>query len=225
MDIEGMGESRVHLFIEHGLIADAGDIYAIDWDRVAELEGFGQVSIDNLRAGIEESKQRPLANLLVALGIRHLGPAGAQLLARAFPDIDALAAASAEEIAAIDGVGPTIAGSVAQFFASDEARTLIDKLRAAGLNLEGESVPDVPQVLAGLTIVVTGTLDGFSREEAEDAIRAAGGKPAGSVSRKTNYLVAGESAGSKLEKAESLGVPVLDAAGFRRLLAGEPPTG
>ncbi|MDH4365571.1 MAG: NAD-dependent DNA ligase LigA, partial [Acidimicrobiia bacterium] len=113
MDIEGMGESRVALFLAEGLINDAGDIYSIDWERVAQLEGFGQLSIDNLRAAIEASKQRPLANLLVGLGIRHLGPTGAEALARSFPDIDALGAATEEELAAIDGVGPTIARSVA----------------------------------------------------------------------------------------------------------------
>jgi DNA ligase (NAD+) len=225
MDIEGMGESRVHLFIEQGLIADAGDVYSIDWDRVAELEGFGQLSIDNLRAGIEASKQRPLASLLVALGIRHLGPAGAQLLARAFADIDTLAAASDEEIAAIDGVGPTIARSVARFFASDDARTLIEKFRAAGVNLQGDGRPDVPQVLAGTSIVVTGTLEGFSRDDAAEAIKSRGGKNPGSVSKKTTAVVVGAEPGaSKVGKAQELGVPILDEAAFVTLLeTGELP--
>jgi len=214
-----MGESRVALFIEEGLIADVGDIYSIDWDRVAQLEGFGQLSIDNLRAAIEASKDRPLASLLVGLGIRHLGPAGAELLAAAFADIDALAAASEEEMAAIDGVGPTIARSVAEFFASDDASILVEKFRAAGVNLEGSTPADTPQVLVGMSVVVTGTLDGFSRDEAAVAIKGRGGKNPGSVSKKTTAVVVGNEPGaSKLGKAEELGVPVLDEAGFRHLL-------
>ncbi len=220
MDIEGLGESRVHLFLAEELIADVGDIYAIDWDRVASLEGFGQLSIDNLRAAIEESKTRPLARLLVALGIRHLGPAGAELLAGTYVDIDALMAASAEEMAAIDGVGPTIARSVVDYFATDEARALVDKLRAAGVNLVGTPASDVPKVLEGMTIVVTGTLDGYSRDEAADAIKSRGGKNPGSVSKKTAALVVGTEPGaSKLTKATELGVPVIDEAGFTELLA------
>ncbi|MDH5292022.1 MAG: helix-hairpin-helix domain-containing protein, partial [Acidimicrobiia bacterium] len=226
MDIEGMGESRVALFLAEGLINDAGDIYSIDWERVAQLEGFGQLSIDNLRAAIEASKQRPLANLLVGLGIRHLGPTGAEALARSFPDIDALGAATEEELAAIDGVGPTIARSVASWFASDDAAVLIAKFKAAGLNLEGAEPPDQPQVLAGMTIVVTGTLDGFSRDGAENAIKTRGGKSPGSVSKKTTAVVVGAEPGSsKLTKAQDLGVPVLDEAAFVHLLeTGELPT-
>ena len=220
MDIEGMGESRVQLFIEQDLIADIGDLYSIDWDRVAQLEGFGQTSIDNLTAAIEESKTRPLASLLVGLGVRHLGPAGAELLSRSFADIDALMAADAEVIAAIDGVGPTIARSVADYLASDTAKLLIDKFRAAGLNLQGAAPSaDVPQVLEGLSIVVTGSLDEFSRDGAADAIKSRGGKNPGSVSKKTTAVVVGAEPGaSKLGKAEDLGVPILDEAGFVELL-------
>ncbi len=225
MDIEGMGESRVQLFIEQGLIADVGDLYSIDWDRVAELEGFGQTSIDNLRAAIEASKERPLSALLVGLGIRHLGPAGAEALARSFADIDALTAATEEEIAAIDGVGPTIAKSVADYLSSDDAARLIAKFAEAGLNLQGATAPDVPQVLTGKSVVVTGTLDGFSREGAADAIKSRGGKNPGSVSKKTTAVVVGAEPGaSKLGKAEELGVPILDEAGFVALLeTGDVP--
>jgi DNA ligase (NAD+) len=225
MDIEGMGESRVALFLAQGLITDAGDIYFIDWSRVAGLEGFGQLSIDNLRNAIEASKAKPLANLLVGLGIRHLGPTGAAALARSFADVDALAAASEEEIAAIDGVGPTIARSVASWFASHDAEVLIDKFRRAGVNLAGAEPSDQPQVLAGMTIVVTGTLDDFSRDGAEDAIKSRGGKSPGSVSKKTTAVVVGAEPGaSKLAKAEELGVPIIDEAAFVHLLAtGELP--
>lgn len=219
MDIEGLGESRVELFLEQDLISDVGDIYTIDWDRVAELEGFGQLSIDNLRAGVEASKQRPLASLLVGLGIRHLGPAGAQLLATSFADIDAIAGASEEAMAAIDGVGPTIANSVALYFAADESAVLIDKFRAAGLNLKGAARSKLPQVLEGISVVVTGTLDNFSRDQATEAIKGRGGKNPGSVSKKTSAVVVGTEPGaSKLGKATELGVPVLDEAGFVELL-------
>ncbi len=219
MDIEGMGESRVALFIERGFIADVGDIYTMPWDEVAELEGFGQTSIDNLKAAIDASKERPLANLLVGLGIRHLGPAGAEVLAAAFGHMDVIAAASAEDMAAVDGVGPTIATSVAEYFAGEEARALVEKFRAAGVNLQGPEVSEVPQVLSGLSVVVSGTLEGYSRDGAADAIKSRGGKNPGSVSKKTTALVVGAEPGaSKLTKAEELGVPILDEAGFEVLL-------
>jgi DNA ligase (NAD+) len=219
MDIEGMGESRVALFIEREFIADVGDIYSINWEDVAKLDGFGQTSIDNLRSAIEASKERPLANLLVGLGIRHLGPAGAEVLAASFGHMDAIAAATAEEMAAVDGVGPTIATSVAQYFTTPEAQNLVEKFRAAGVNLQGPEVTSVPQVLDGLSIVVSGTLEGFSRDGAADAIKSRGGKNPGSVSKKTTALVVGGDPGaSKLTKAETLGVPILDEAGFKILL-------
>ncbi|MCP4227527.1 MAG: NAD-dependent DNA ligase LigA, partial [Actinomycetia bacterium] len=213
------------LFIEQALIAALADIYAIACGRVAELDDVGPRAIDNLRLAIEDSKHRRLASLLVALGIRHLGPAGAELLASSFADIDALVAASVEEMAAIDGVGPTIAASVAQYLASDEAASLIEKFRAAGLNLQGAPRSALPQVLEGMSIVVTGSLDGFSRDGAADAIKARGGKSPGSVSKKTSAVVVGTEPGaSKLGKATELGVPVLDEAAFAALLeSGELP--
>ncbi len=225
MDIEGMGESRVALFLARGFISDVGDLYDIAWSEVGELEGFGQTSIDNLRGAIEASKQRPLANLLVGLGIRHLGPSGAEALSKAFGHLDAISAATGEAMAAVDGVGPKIAVSVADFFATEEAATLIEKFRAAGVNLDGPEAVDVPQVLAGKTVVVSGTLNGFSRDGAADAIKSRGGKNPGSVSKKTTALVVGTEPGaSKLSKAEELGVPMLDEAGFVKLLdTGELP--
>lgn len=219
MDIEGMGESRVALFIERGFIADVGDIYTVDWDEVAALDGFGQTSIDNLQAAIEASKDRSLANLLVGLGIRHLGPAGAEVLSSNFGHLDVIAAASAEEMAAVDGVGPTIAASVAEYFASEKAKGLVEKFRDAGVNLQGPEVSSVPQVLAGLSVVVSGTLERYSRDGAADAIKSRGGKNPGSVSKKTAALVVGAEPGaSKLAKAEELGVPIVDEAGFETLL-------
>ncbi len=225
MDIEGLGESRVALFLEKGFIADTGDIYSIPWDEVAELEGFGQTSIDNLKAAIEASKQRPLANLLVGLGVRHLGPTGAELLATTFGHIDAIMAATVEEMAAVDGVGPTIASSVASYFATEEAQALVAKFKAAELNLTGPEASSEPQTLEGMSIVVTGSLTDFTRDGVGDAIKARGGKNPGSVSKKTTALVVGNEPGaSKLSKAEELGVPILDEAAFARLLeSGELP--
>lgn len=226
LDIEGMGESRVALFIEHGFINDPGDLYFIDWAEVAALEGFGQTSIDNLNAALAASKTRPLANLLVGLGVRHLGPSGAEALAGHFGHIDAIIDADAESMAEIDGVGPTIAQSVAAYFATPEAEQLVDKFRRAGLNLEGPVRSEAPQTLDGMSLVVSGTLDGFSRDGAAEAIKSRGGKNPGSVSKKTTALVVGAEPGaSKLSKAEDLGVPVIDEAAFQVLLeTGQLPT-
>lgn len=219
MDIDGMGESRVALFIEQGLIADSGDLYGIDWDKVAELEGFGQTSIDNLQAAIEVSKQRPLASLLIGLGIRHLGPSGSESLAEAFGHLDPIMAASVEEMAAVDGVGPVIAESTAAFFSSDKAIALMEKFRAGGVNLQGPERSELPQVLEGLSIVVTGGLEGFTRDSVGDAIKSRGGKNPGSVSKKTTVVVVGAEPGaSKVTKAETLGIAMIDEAAFVELL-------
>jgi len=230
MDIEGLGERTIALLIELGLLTDVASIYELDFDRVLELEGYGQTSVDNLRDAIEASKDRPLRHLLVGLNIRHLGPAGAEALARRFGHLDDIIATARaddgiEALAAVDGVGPTIAASVRAWFDDDAHLGLIERLRAAGVNLEGEAAPDVDQTLEGLSVVVTGTLGGFNREQVEEAIKSRGGKAPGSVSKKTTAVVAGESPGaSKLSKAEELGIPVLDEAGFERLLAtGELP--
>jgi DNA ligase (NAD+) len=219
MDIEHLGERTVWQFTQAGLLGDVGDIYDLDFDRVAEFEGWGEISITNLRAAIEGSKSRPLANLLVGLSIRHLGSTGSQILARHFRHLDRILAASAEELSAVDGVGPIIGASVQRFFATPGNRHLVERLRVAGLNFEGPDAPDLPQVLQGLSIVVTGTLEGWSREDAEAAIKARGGKSPGSVSKKTTAVVAGTEAGAaKLAKATEHGVPVVDEAGFAHLL-------
>jgi len=219
MDIEGLGEQRVQELASLGLVADPADVYTIDWDRVRELEGWGEVSIANLQGAIEASKQRPLDKLLVGLNIRHLGPTGAQALARHFGHLDAIVGASADELAAVDGIGPTIAASVREWLDEPGHRAVLDKLRAAGVDLGRVEAPSAPQTLAGKSIVVTGTLEGFSREAAEAAITARGGKSPGSVSKKTTAVVVGESPGAaKVTKAAELGVPVLDEAAFVELL-------
>jgi DNA ligase (NAD+) len=225
MDIEGLGDQRIQEFASLGMVRDIGDVYTIDWDRIAALEGFGEVSVRNLRGAIERSKQRPLAKLLVGLNIRHLGPTGAQALARALGDLDGIMAASTEVIAAVEGVGPTIAASVRSWFDDPANRAVVEKLRAAGVDFGRVEAPTAPQVLVGMSIVVTGTLEGFSRELAEQAITERGGKSPGSVSKKTTAVVVGEAPGqAKVTKAEELKIPVLDEAAFRHLLdTGEIP--
>jgi len=227
MDIEHLGERTVWQFSEAGLLRDVADIYNLDFDQVATFEGWGETSIANLRAAIDASRHRPLANLLVGLSIRHLGATGSQILARQMRHLDRIMAASAEELAAVEGVGPIIGASVQQFFALEGNRHVVDRLRAAGLNFEGPGAPELPQVLEGLSVVVTGTLEGWSREDAEAAIKARGGKSPGSVSKKTTAVVIGSEPGAaKLTKAVELGVPLLDEAGFNHLLeTGQLPPG
>ena len=227
MDIEGLGEQRVHLFCELGLLHDVADVYSLRAEQLQGIEGFGEVSVANLLSAIEASKARPLPNLLVGLNIRHLGPAGSVALAAHFGHLDRIEAASEEEMAAVDGVGPIIAGAVREWFADDANRGVVEKLRAAGVNMEGTAAPELPQTLVGRSVVVTGTLDGFTRDEAEAAVKGRGGRSPGSVSKKTTAVVVGADPGaSKLTKATDLGVPVLDEAGFRHLLdTGELPGG
>jgi DNA ligase (NAD+) len=226
MDIEGLGEQRVRQLMDLGLVRDIADVYSIDWEVLRPLDGWGETSIRNLREAIEASKAQPLARLLVGLNIRHLGPAGAEALAAARGHLDRIMDAPAEELAAVEGVGPVIAQAVADWFSEAPNRDVVERLRAAGVNLEGPEVEDLEQTLAGKTVVVTGTLERYNREEVEAAIKARGGKSPGSVSKKTTALVVGEGPGaSKLTKATELGVPILDEAGFAHLLAtGELPS-
>jgi DNA ligase (NAD+) len=228
MDIEGLGEQRVNQLVQHGLVRDVADLYSITSEGLFGLEGFAALSVNNLLAAIEASKSRPLVNLLVGLSIRHLGGTGSAVLARAMGTLDAIMDAQPEALADVEGIGPTIASSVAGFFASPQNRAVVERLREAGVNLSApHQAEEQPQVLAGKSVVVTGTLEGWSREEAELAITSRGGRSPGSVSKQTTAVVVGASPGSaKLTKAEQLGVPVLDEAGFRQLLdTGELPDG
>ncbi len=226
MDIEGLGEKRVVQLTRADLVRDVGDIYALGHDDLIGLEGFAEISVRNLLDAIEHSKGRPLPNLLIALGIRHVGGGGAEVLASAFGSLDNILAASEEVLAHTDGVGPVIARSVCDFFSLERNRVIVEKLRKAGVNLEGRrsSAVDVAQTLTGKSVVVTGTLESMSREAAVEAVKQRGGKSPGSVSKKTTYVIAGAEPGAaKLTKAEEAGVPVLDEAAFLRLLeAGEP---
>jgi DNA ligase (NAD+) len=219
MDIEGLGEQRAHLFTSEGLLGDVGDIYSLDLDRIEAMEGFGDLAVRNLAEAIEASKERPLANLLVGLNIRHLGGTGAQVLARALGPLDRIIAATEEDLAAVDGIGPIIARSVREFFDSEANLAVVAKLRDAGVKLEGPQAPTLDETLAGRSVVVTGTLKGFTREEVEAAIEARGGKSPGSVSGRTFAVVVGTEPGqAKTDKADQLEVPVIDEAAFVHLL-------
>jgi DNA ligase (NAD+) len=225
MDIEGLGEERVRQFVDAGLVSDAADIYSLTVTKLIPLERMAQKSAENLVAGIDASRSRGLARVLIGLGCRHLGPTAAQAVARALGDMEGVEAASVEELTAVDGVGPVIAESVQRFFALRANRAVVAKLRKAGVDLTApRTAPrttDGP--LANLTFVLTGGLEGFSREQAQAEIEARSGKVTSSVSKKTSFVVVGESPGSKLAKAENLGVTILDEAGFVALLEHGPP--
>jgi DNA ligase (NAD+) len=210
MDIEGLGEKQVALLQQHGLVQTPADYYRLTADQLLELEGFGEVSARNMLEAIERSKQRPLGRVLFALGIEGVGEVTGRNLAQRFRSIDALLAADAEQIAKTPGIGPIVAGLIASQLADPQMREVIAALRAAGLQFELEGPPPGEGPLADKTLVLTGALPTLSREQATELILAAGGRVTSSVSKKTDYLVAGESPGSKLEKAERLGVTVLD---------------
>jgi DNA ligase (NAD+) len=219
MDIEGLGEQRVGQFVDAGLLSDASDCYRLEVEDLVALEGFGELSATNLVAAIDDSRSRPLNNLLVALGIRDVGGTAAARLAATFGDMDHLMGASEEDLAAVDGIGAVIASSLVRYFASEENRAMIERLRESGVRFSAAQAPLVSQSLLGKTIVVTGTLNGFTREQTEAAITSRGGNSPGSVSAKTMAVVVGESPGAaKLTKAESLGIPILDEEAFVKLL-------
>ncbi len=226
MDIEGLGERTVFALSDAGLVADVGDLYSLTVEQLLTLDGFATMSAENLVASIQGSRTRPLPKLLTALGIKHLGPAASESLSAAFGTLDVIAGASTEQLSSVDGVGSVIAESIASWFEKAENRTVIDKLRSAGVDFGRVEKSDAPQTLVGKAVVVTGTLANFSREGAEAAIKSRGGKSPGSVSAKTFAVVIGESPGaSKVTKAEQLGIPMLDEAGFAVLLeTGELPT-
>ena len=219
MDIEGFGEQRVDLFVTEGLLVDVADVYSLDLNRVSGFEGFGEVSVRNLGEAIDRSRQRPLGRLLFGLRIPHVGTTVADQVASAFGHLDRLEAATVHDLEAVEGLGPVIAASVHGWLRDGGNRDVLARLRSAGLNLEAGGAQQAEQVLAGMSIVVTGTLAGMGRDEARAAIAALGGRSPGSVSAKTTAVVAGDGAGSKLARAEELGIPVLDEAAFGRLLA------
>jgi DNA ligase (NAD+) len=220
MDIEGLGEKQVALLQERGLLGNAADFYRLTARQLVELEGFGELSASNLLAAIEASKERPFARVLFALGIEEVGEVTGRNLAQRFRDIDALLSASPAEIAETQGVGEKMALLIRSQLDDQRMQSLIGELREIGLRFHEEGPPPSEGPLAGRMLVLTGSLPDWSREEATQRIIAAGGRVTGSVSKNTDYVVAGESPGSKLEKAERLDVPVLDEAGLRALLGG-----
>ncbi len=222
MDIRGLGYERVRQLLDAKLIEDVSDLYDLTAEQLVALDRFAEQSAGQLVEAIAASKRQPLSLLLFGLGIRHVGKTVAQLLARNFGTLPALAGSDAETIAEVPGVGPTIAAAVAAFFATKSNQKLIHRLEVAGLNCEEPVTRDASGALVGLTVVITGTLPTLSRSDATARIEAAGGRVVGSVSKKTNLVLAGEEAGSKLEKARSLGVPVIDEAELLRRLAGSP---
>ncbi|WP_101911037.1 NAD-dependent DNA ligase LigA [Marasmitruncus massiliensis] len=217
MDIDGLGPAVVHQLLDAGLIHSPADLYTLTLEQLSGLERMGEKSAQNLLDALEKSKSRGLSRLVYALGIRGIGQKASQLLARRFQTVHGILAASAEEIAQIDGYGSIMAQSAADFFQLEQNRRLIDRLRALGLSMQCEDAP-VGDSLAGKTFVLTGTLPTLSRSEAKEKIEAAGGKVSGSVSKKTDYVVAGEEAGSKLARAEALGVTVIGESGLLELL-------
>lgn len=220
MDIEGVGESFVKQVVAAGLVQDPADLYGLTLEQLLSLERIGRKSADNLIQAIARSKSRPLANLIFALGIRHVGSSAAELLAAHFHDLDALACAGAEELDAIEGIGPAISAAIIEYFRLGQTRAFIERLRQAGLSFAEAQRPErLPATVAGKTFVITGTLT-IDRAEAEKMIKARGGKAASTVSKKTDYVVAGQSPGSKLAKARELGITILDEPGLRQLLEG-----
>jgi len=220
MDIEHMGYKTIDLLLSEGLISDPADIFIFDPDQLLGREGWGAISVGNLRRAIEAAKDRPVARLLTALGIRHVGGTVARLLVRHFGGLPALMAANEEEISAVEGIGPVIAKGVATWARDPDNQALVAKLGRAGVRLEDEIDRSIASdLLTGATFVVSGSIPGFSREEAQAAIEQRGGKAAGSVSGRTTALIVGESPGaSKSKKAEELGIPILDENGFKKLL-------
>jgi DNA ligase (NAD+) len=218
MDIDGLGEKQVATFQRLGFVRTAADFYRLDRDKLLELDGYGPVSVDNLLRSIEASKERPFGVVLFAIGIEGVGYVTGRNLAAQFRSIDALLAATPEQIAETSGIGPVVAQLIHDQLADEQMRALIEDLRGLGLKFEQEGPPPGDGPLAGKTFVLTGTLPDLTREEAQERIQAAGGRVTTSVSKKTDYVVAGASPGSKLEKAERLGVAVLDEAGLLALL-------
>ena len=221
MDIEGLGEKQVAQLQEHGLVSTAGDFYRLREEQLLELEGFGDLSARNLLAAIEASKQRPFARVLFALGIEEVGEVTGRNIAQRFREIDALLDAPAEQIEQTPGIGEKMAASIRAQLDDERMRALIEDLRALGLRFAEEGPAPSEGPLADKTLVLTGSLPQWSREQATEQIMAAGGRVTGSVSKKTDYLVAGDSPGSKLQKAERLGVAVLDEVGLREVLGLE----
>jgi DNA ligase (NAD+) len=221
MDIEGLGEQLVEQLVDRGLVTTPADFYTLDLDTLADLDRMAKKSAQNVLDALEKSKTTSLARFIYSLGIRHVGESTAKSLAKHFGSLDALLASDENLILSVNDIGPVVAQSILSFFADPLNRQLIDQLRASGIHWEEGEPEQSSDLLAGKTFVLTGTLPTLSRDDARAMIEAAGGKVAGSVSKKTSYVVAGEEAGSKLARAEELGVAILDEEQFLKLLESD----
>jgi DNA ligase (NAD+) len=223
MDIDGLGYETAIALLQAGRLTDIGGIFHLTAESFDGLRGFGPKKIEQILRGIEAARDRPIWRLLVGLSIRHVGPTAAQDIARRFRSLDAIMAASADELAAVEGVGPVVAQALAAWFDDPRHREIVERIRAGGARLEDEGADEGPRPLEGVTVVVTGTLASYSRDGATEAVQALGGKVTGSVSKKTDFVVVGTDPGaSKYEKAVKLGVPTLDDAGLTVLLEQGP---
>jgi DNA ligase (NAD+) len=216
MDIRGLSYARIEQLLAAGLIANASDLFTLTAEQLAPLDRLGEKSADALVAALEASKKQPLSRLLHALGIRHVGDGTAQLLARHYRSLDALAAASEEDINDVHGIGETIAHSVAAYFRDPSTRALVGKLKSAGVRMDEPAAAAAGSGLAGMTVVITGTLPTLSRAQATALVTAHGGRVASSVSKATSFLLAGADGGSKLERARELGIETIDEAELLR---------
>ena len=223
MDVDGLGDKLVNQLVDEGLVSEPADLFALSKERLASLERMGEKSAENLVEALEKAKRPPLARFIYALGVRHVGERVAEVLAGSFRDLEALSRADEEALTSTHEVGPKVAESVARFFSDARSKKMVENLLAAGV--APESPPEAAArdsgegALSGLSFVLTGTLPGRSRSEAKAAIEALGGRVSASVSKSTSFLVAGERPGSKMKRAESLGVPVLDEGAFEEMLA------
>jgi DNA ligase (NAD+) len=225
LDIESLGWKTAIALLDAGLVVDEGDLFSLDEAALLSADYFVKKSDGSLTEGartlldqLEVAKTRPLWRVIVALSIRHVGPTAAQAIARELRSLDAMARADTERLSAVDGVGQVIAESVQEWFGVDWHRAIVEKWAAAGVRTEDDTVDEGPRPLDGLTVVITGTIEGWTRDGATEAVQALGGKVSGSVSKRTAFVVVGDNPGSKYDKAVTLGVPILDAAGFAVLL-------
>jgi DNA ligase (NAD+) len=223
MDVDGLGYETAIALLQAGRLTDVGGVFHLTEASFEGLRGFGPKKVEQILRGVEAARDRPVWRLLVGLSIRHVGPTAAQDVARQFRTMDAVMAASPEELAAVEGVGPVVARSLHAWFQDERHREIVERIRAGGARFADEGSDEGPRPLEGVTVVVTGTLATYSRDGATEAVQALGGKVTGSVSKRTDFVVLGSDPGaSKRDKAAKLGVPVLDDAGLRVLLEQGP---